>query len=92
MAPGWYLTNLGGMVAYGAIASSPAACAAIERRTNGRVGATVLRAGFLAAAALHVGETLATVVVTRRRGLRARTVVALALRTLAVGFPSLRAL
>ena len=92
MAPRWYLTNLGGMVAYGVIASSPAACAAIARRTGGRVSPRVLRAGFAVAVALHVGESVATAVVTRRRGLRAHTVAALTLRTLAVGFPSLQAL
>lgn len=92
MAPGWYLTNLGGMVAYGVIVASPSARAAIARATGGRVGSTVLRAGFAAAVALHVGEAIATAVVTRRRGLRGTAVAALSLRTLAVGFPSLRAL
>jgi len=92
MAPGWYVTNLGGMVSYGVIVASPSARAAIARATKGRVGSTVLRAGFAAAVALHVGEAVATVVVARRRGVRPGSAAALALRTLAVGFPSLQAL
>jgi hypothetical protein len=92
MAPLWYATNLGGMVVYGAIATSPRARRVLAPRLEKRVPVAVLAGGFAVAAALHVAEATYATSLARRRQLPARSVTAVGLRTLAVGFPSLRAL
>jgi hypothetical protein len=92
MAPGWYLSNLGGMVAYGLIVTSPPARRALAPGSGRRSPAALLAGGFALAAATHVAEAAYATSVARRRGLPGRSVAAVGLRTLAVGFPSVIAL
>jgi Transmembrane protein 254 len=77
VAPGWYVTNLGGVIATGVVA-----------RRSGRAS---LRLLFAVAAALHVGEAAYAYSAARRAGLTA-SATRWGLQTLAVGFPSLGAL
>lgn len=77
VAPKWWLSNFGGMVVYGAVA----------RRSRSRV----MRLGFAAAVALHVGE--AVYAYRRAHSVGFEDSAPLwALQTLGVGFPSLIAL
>ena len=92
MAPGWYLSNFGGMVVYGAIVTSPRVRSALARGPVSRIPRPVLVAGFLAAAATHVIETAHALRVARSAELPGRSLAAVGLRTLAVGFPSVMAL
>jgi hypothetical protein len=87
MAPRWYLTNLGGMVVYGLIAGR-----ALASGSARRVPTAMLAGGFALAAATHVVEAGYATSLARRRALPTRSVAAVGLRTLAVGFPSLLAL
>ncbi len=92
MAPGWYLSNLGGMAVYGAMVASPRARQLLARGPVGRVPRPVLAAGFAAAATTHVVETVVAVRAARRAELPVSSVAKVGVRTLAVGFPSLLAL
>lgn len=92
MAPGWYLSNLGGMVIYGAMVSSPRVRTALARGPLARIPRPVLVLGFAAAAATHVVETAHALRAARSAALPGRSVAAVGLRTLAVGFPSVLAL
>jgi putative copper export protein len=92
MAPGWYLSNLGGMLVYGAIVASPRARHALAGRSGRRFPVAMLAGGFALAAATHVVESAYAVSHARRFELPTRSVAAVGLRTLAVGFPSLIAL
>jgi len=73
----WWLSNFGGMVAFGVVAA----------RSRSRL----LKGGFAAAAALHVGEAVYAYGAARRAGY-VTSANRWALQTLAVGFPSLLAL
>jgi transmembrane protein TMEM254 len=77
VAPKWWASNFGGMVVYGAVAS----------RSRSRL----LRLGFAAAVALHVGESIYAYRRARAAGFE-DTAPRWALQTLGVGFPSLIAL
>jgi hypothetical protein len=77
VAPRWWLSNFGGMVAYAAVAS----------RSRSRL----LRVGFGLALALHVGEAVYSYDKARRAGFHT-SASRWGLQTLAVGFPSLIAL
>jgi len=77
VAPGWWVSNLGGMVVTGIVAK--------------RSGRPSLRLLFAIAAGLHVGEAAYAYVAARRAGLT-RSAPKWALQTLALGFPSLSAL
>ena len=77
VAPKWWASNFGGMVAYGVVAS----------RSRSRM----LRLGFAAAVALHVGEAIYAYRRARQAGLD-DDAPRWALQTLGVGFPSLMAL
>jgi hypothetical protein len=92
MAPGWYLSNFGGMVVYGAMVASPRVRGALARGPVARIPRPVLALGFAAAATTHVVETMHAVRVARRAQLPAGSTAAVGLRTLAVGFPSMLAL
>ncbi|HEY7135028.1 MAG TPA: DUF4499 domain-containing protein [Acidimicrobiia bacterium] len=92
MAPGWYLSNLGGMLVYGTIVMSPRARRAFAGRSGRRVPVAVLAGGFALAATTHVVETVYAISRARRFELPGRSVAAVGLRTLAVGFPSVIAL
>jgi len=73
----WWLTNFGGMVAFGLVAA----------RSRSRF----LQLGFAAAVALHVGEAAYAYNKAREAGFHA-SAPRWALQTLGVGFPSLIAL
>lgn len=73
----WWLSNFGGMVVFGLIAS----------RSRSRL----LRLGFGAAVAVHVGEAIHAYNKARHAGLHT-SAPRWALQTLGVGFPSLIAL
>jgi hypothetical protein len=92
MAPGWYLSNFGGMVVYGAMVASPRVRVVLARGPVARIPRPVLVAGFLAAVTTHVVETAHAVRIARARELPGRSVATVGLRTLAVGFPSVLAL
>jgi hypothetical protein len=92
MAPGWYLSNFGGMVVYGAMVASPRVRRALARGPIARIPASVLTLGFAAAAATHVVETVHALRVARADELPARSIARVGVRTLAVGFPSVLAL
>jgi hypothetical protein len=92
MAPAWYLSNLGGMVVYGAIVASPRVRAVLARGPVARIPRPVLVAGFMAAVTTHVVETAHAVRIARAGELPGRSVATVALRTLAVGYPSVLAL
>lgn len=77
VAPRWWLSNFGGMVAFGLVAA----------KSRSRV----LRGGFALAAATHVVETMYAYRAARRAGFE-RSAPLWAAQTLAVGFPSLLAL
>ena len=77
VAPKWWASNFGGMVVYGAVAS----------RSQSRL----LRLGFAAAVALHVGESIYAYRRARAAGFE-DSAPRWALQTLGVGFPSLLAL
>jgi hypothetical protein len=74
--PGWWVSNLGGMVT-GIVAK--------------RSGRPSLRRLFAVAAGLHVGEAAYAYVTARRAGLTT-SAAKWGLQTLALGFPSLSAL
>ena len=76
-APGWWVSNLGGIVVTGVVA-----------RRSGRRAMKLLFAG---AVALHAGEAVYTYVAARRAGFTA-SAPKWALQTLALGFPSIQAL
>jgi len=73
----WWASNFGGMVAFGLVAA----------RSRSRL----LRGGFKLAVAVHVVEAVYSYDRARRAGFHA-SAGRWALQTLAVGFPSLRAL
>jgi hypothetical protein len=75
--PRWWLSNFGGMVAFGVVAA--------------RSQSLLVRRGFAAAAALHVAEAVYAYGAARRAGY-VMSANRWALQTLAVGFPSLLAL
>jgi len=75
--PRWWVSNFGGMVVYGVVAL----------RSHSRL----LRLGFAAAVALHVGEAVYAYRSARAAGLH-DSAPRWALQTLGVGFPSLAAL
>jgi hypothetical protein len=75
--PRWWVSNFGGMVVYSVVA----------RQSRSRL----LRLGFAAAVALHIGEAVYAYRRARSAGLTA-SAPRWALQTLAVGFPSLSAL
>jgi hypothetical protein len=75
--PRWWLSNFGGMVVYGVVAS----------RSRSRL----LRAGFAAAVGLHVGEAVYAYRRAQRAGF-GESAPRWAVQTLGVGFPSLLAL
>jgi hypothetical protein len=77
VAPGWYVSNLGGMITTGVVAR--------------RSGRPALRLLFAVAVGLHVGEAAYAYSAARRAGLSG-SAPRWALQTLAVGFPSLDAL
>jgi hypothetical protein len=77
VAPFWYATNLGGLVLNGVVAATT------KRK--------LARASFWGGVALHVGEAAYAYVAANRAGFT-RAAPKWALQTLAVGFPSLRAL
>jgi Transmembrane protein 254 len=77
VSPFWYATNLGGLVMNGVIA------AATQKR--------LAKLSFWGGVALHVGEAAYAYVTASRAGFT-RSAPKWALQTLAVGFPSLRAL
>ena len=77
VAPGWWVTNFGGMVVTGIVAT--------------RSHRPALRLLFGVAAGLHVGEATYAYVAARRAGLTG-SAPRWALQTLALGFPSLGAL
>lgn len=75
--PGWWAANFGGMLLFGAVA--------MASRSR------VLRVGFELAVATHVAEAVYAYDRARRAGYHT-SAGRWALQTLAVGFPSLRAL
>ena len=75
--PKWWVSNFGGMCVYGIVAS----------RSRSRL----LRLGFAAAVALHVGEAVYAYQRARAAGLE-ESAPRWALQTLGVGVPSLLAL
>ena len=77
VAPGWYVSNLGGVIVTGIVA-----------RRSGRPALQLL---FAIAVALHVGEAGYAWSAARRAGLTG-SATRWGLQTLAVGFPSLSAL
>jgi hypothetical protein len=77
VAPGWYASNLGGVIATGLLA----------RRTGNRL----VRWTFWGATALHVGEAAYANYAARKAGF-SNSAWKWGLQTLAVGFPSLLAL
>jgi hypothetical protein len=77
VAPGWWVTNTGGIVLTGLLAA--------------RTGRRSLRRLFFAAVAVHVAEAGYTYARASRAGFRA-SAHRWALQTLGVGFPSLIAL
>jgi hypothetical protein len=77
VAPGWYVSNLGGLIMTGVVAR--------------RSGRPALRLLFAVAVGLHVGEAAYAYTAARRAGMT-RSASRWALQTLAVGFPSLGAL
>jgi len=77
VAPGWFASNLGGMILTGIVAA--------------RSGRPSLRLLFAVAAALHVGEAAYAYSAARRAGLSG-SATRWGLQTLAVGFPSVGAL
>jgi len=78
MAPGWYLSNFGGMVVYGAMVASPRVRGALARGPVARIPRPVLALGFAAAATTHVVETMHAVRVARRAQLPAGSMAATA--------------
>ena len=76
-APGWWVSNLGGMVVTGVVAR--------------RSGRRSLRLLFAVAAGLHVGEAVYACSTARNAGMT-RSAPKWGLQTLALGFPSLGAL
>jgi hypothetical protein len=77
VAPFWYATNLGGLVVNGVVA-------AVTKKRLPRIS-------FWGGVALHVGEAAYAYAEAKRAGFT-RAAPKWALQTLAVGFPSLRAL
>ena len=77
VAPGWYVSNLGGVILTGIVA-----------RRSGRPSVQLL---FAVAVALHVGEAGYAYSAARSAGLTG-SATRWGLQTLAVGFPSLSAL
>lgn len=77
VAPGWYVSNLGGVILTGVVA-----------RRSGRPALQLL---FAVAVALHVSEAGYAYSAARRAGLTG-SATRWGLQTLAVGFPSLGAL
>lgn len=77
VAPKWWLSNFGGMVIFGMVTT----------RSRSRL----MRLGFAAAVALHVGEAVYAYDKARRVGF-SDSASRWALQTLGVGFPSLLAL
>jgi hypothetical protein len=77
VAPRWWVSNFGGMLAFAVVAT----------RSRSRL----MRAGFGLAVALHVGEALYGYDKARRAGFHT-SASRWGLQTLAVGFPSLVAL
>jgi transmembrane protein TMEM254 len=77
VAPGWYVSNLGGVIMTGVVAR--------------RSGRPALRLLFAVAVGLHVGEAAYAYTAARRAGMT-RSAPRWGLQTLAVGFPSLGAL
>lgn len=77
VAPGWYASNLGGVIATGLLAK--------------KTGARVIRWTFYGAVALHVGEAAYANHAARKAGFT-NSAWKWGLQTLAVGFPSLLAL
>ncbi len=89
-AAGWFLVLDGGVVALAALATSGRAYQAARRNLPFSLPPRpALQALLAATAVIHIGEAAYAFRVARRRGTRP---VAWAGQTLAVGFPSLRAL
>jgi len=77
VAPAWWVSNFGGMVAYGIVAS--------------RSSSRFVRTGFALGVAVHVAEASYAYHAARRAGFTS-SATKWFLQTLAVGFPSLIAL
>ena len=77
VAPFWYATNLGGLVLNGVVAAA--------------TGKRLAKLSFWGGVALHLGEAAYAYAAANRAGFT-RSAPKWALQTLAVGFPSLRAL
>lgn len=77
VAPFWYATNLGGLVMSGVVAAA--------------TGKRLAKLSFWGGVALHVGEAAFAYAAANRAGFT-RSAPKWGLQTLAVGFPSLRAL
>ena len=77
VAPGWWVTNLGGVVATGLVAA--------------RTRRPAFRLLFAGAVALHVGEAVYSYRAAQRAGF-SESAGRWAIQTLGVGFPSLLAL